>query len=240
MTRPSCPARVALAAAGATLATLALGACTPSLLGSAAVVEGQRIPISEVEGAIIEVRDLQVRYGGPDELGPRAAHDEVHRRVIEVVFARAARELGVTVTDGEVAEREAQERTKAGSEDAYIQGLALQNGVSVDQIPNLLRRAILTEKMLAKVIADAGGNIGQAEAGQKLTELLVDTAKKMQIRVNPRYGTFDAERGQIVPAQPDYFRPPSEAVPAPPPPADEAPAADPRAEQTGAPTEESS
>lgn len=214
MARSSCQARVALAAAGATLATLSLAACTPTLLGSAAVVEGERIPVSQVEGAIVAARDLQVQYGGPAELGPRAAHDEVHRRVIDVVFSRAAADLGVSVTDGEVAEREAEERTKAGSEDAYIQGFALQNGTTAAEIPNLLRRTILTEKMLAKVVADAGGNIGEAEARQKLTERLVSTAKKMTIKVNPRYGTFDADQGQIVPARPDYFRPPSDQLPA--------------------------
>jgi hypothetical protein len=201
--------RVARTVAGATLAILALSACTPALLGSAAVVEGERIPIAQVEGSILDARDLQVRYGGPGTLDPQAAHNEVHRRVIDVVFARAAETLGVSVTDGEVAEREAAERTKAGSEDAFIQAWALDNGITESEIVTVLRRTVLTEKMLAKVVADAGGNLTSQESGAKLTELLVATAKKMQIRVNPRYGTFDADRGQIVPVTPDYFRPPA-------------------------------
>lgn len=202
--------RVALAAAGATLSTLALTACTPTLLGSAAVVEGTRIPISEVEGAILDARDLQVRYGGPDALDPKAAHNEVHRRVIDVVFTRAAEDLGVSVTEGEVAARETQERTNAGSEDAFVQAWALQNNITTAEIHNVIRRTVLTEKMLAKVVEDAGGGISSQEAGDKLTERLVATAKKLQIRVNPRYGRFDPEKGQIVPVQPDYYRTPAD------------------------------
>jgi hypothetical protein len=200
--------RVALAA-GATLATLTLSACAPTLLGSAAVVDGERISISEIEGAIDRVRDLQMSYGAPGELGPLAAHDEVHRRVIDAVFAKAGRDLGIEVTDGEVAAMEARERANAGSEDAYIQIVALQNNITVEEIPNLFRRTILTQKIQDKLVADAGGNLSEAEARRRLTEHLIATAKSMQIRINPRYGRFEPTAGQIVPVTPDYFRQPA-------------------------------
>src|SRR5437899_2275116 len=95
---------VSLAVVG--LGASALAACSPSELGAAAVVDDTRITVSEIQGSLAQVRSLQSQYGVGNEDSSTAARSEVQRRVIDLVFEKAARDLGVGVSAGEVSRAE--------------------------------------------------------------------------------------------------------------------------------------
>lgn len=198
--------RAAATAATAALAALTLSACGSTQLGAAALVDGRRITISDVERTVETVRDQLEAVGAGVARDEQAASNEVHRRVTGMVFAQAAGDLGVSVTDGELDARAAQERAAAGSEEAFLRRFALQNRIPPDQVYPELRRALLIQKMTAKIARDAGIAVTDDAVRPRLTQFLVDTAQKMVIKINPRYGRFDAQTGDIVPTEPDYFR----------------------------------
>jgi hypothetical protein len=201
--------------AGAALAAIMLTACEPVQFGAAAIVDGQRIALDDVQAAVRDVRDLQAQVGQPAPQPEQLARVELQRRLILAVYERAARELGVRVTPGEVSAELAEARQAAGSEEEFARQLAAQN-LSPATAPEYVRQALLARK-IGQRLAPARSRQGQGQPGQAaadqaaqdqaLTERLIQTAKRMRFEVNPRYGTFDTSNGQLTPRQDDFLRP---------------------------------
>ncbi len=181
----------------------ALSACGPNQLGAAALVDDQRITVSEVQQTLTDVRELRERFDLPTALGAEAARLEVERRVLDLVFERAAADLGIRVTPGDVAAaRGAEDR----SEDE-IARLAAENNVSLTSLDELYRRFTLEQKISERV-AKLNPGASENQLSAAFAERLVTTAKRMQIKINPRYGVFDPNVGQIAPSQADFRRAP--------------------------------
>ena len=184
----------------------ALSACGPSQLGAAAVVNSQRITVSDIQGTLKSVRAQQDRYGLEHADPSIAARNEVQRRVVELVFERAARDLGISVTDGEVADAIDAETKLLGGAEQLNQALAQAN-IAQDQVTEVFRQQVINNKIGLKVAAQADAKLTQDQIDAKVHDTLVATAKRLHIRINPRYGTFDAVKGQIAAPAPDFLHP---------------------------------
>jgi hypothetical protein len=195
--------RIARTAAAAALGAGALSACAPSDLGAAAVVDSARITVSEIQGSLAAVRALQNRYGMVNEDPGSAARNEVERRVVDLVFEKAARDLGVIVTRGEVSTAEAAERKLVGGDRGFAQALARGN-LSLAVADEVFRQQLLSRKMAQKLGGATGLTPTQINSG--VESWLESTAKSMRIRINPRYGRFDANLGRIGPPAFDFLR----------------------------------
>jgi hypothetical protein len=207
------------AVAGLVLAALAVTGCEPAQLGAAAIVDGQRIPVDEVQATVADVRALQARVGQPARQPEALVRQELQRRLIMAVYERAAKEMGVRVTPGEVSAEHARARAAAGSEEEFASQVAGQN-LSLDTAKEYLRQVLLARKMgekLAPQSADppAGGMPGQSAQDQAVEQRLIQTAKKMRFEVNPRYGEFNTENGQLLDRRDDFLRPQTGLPPSP-------------------------
>jgi parvulin-like peptidyl-prolyl isomerase len=189
-------------------AVAGLSACAPSQLGAAAVVNSQRITVSDIQGTLKSVRAVQDQYGLEHADPSTAARNEVQRRVVELVFERAARDLGINVSDGEVSNAIDAEQKLLGGPERFRQALAQAN-ISADQVNEVFRQQVINTKIGLKVAAQAGTKLTQDQIDQKVHDTLVATAKRLHIRINPRYGTFNAVQGQIAAPAPDFLRPTS-------------------------------
>jgi hypothetical protein len=198
------------------LAAMLMTACEPAQLGAAAIVDGQRIAIDDVQAAVQDVRELQAQVGQPTQQQEQLAQAELQRRLILAVYERAARELGVRVSAGEVSAELARAREAAGSEEEFARQLAAQN-LSPRTATEYVRQALLARKMGERLARGASGqgHAGQDQSAQDqaVTERLIETAKRMRFEVNPRYGTFNTSNGQLTPRQDDFLQP---ATPVPP------------------------
>lgn len=193
--------RTAVALAVVTGATLS--ACGPSQLGAAAIVDDQRVTVSQVQRTLKDVRELRERFAMPTALGADAARLEVERRVLDLVFEQAATDLGITITPGDVAQaRDAEDRSPE-----EIARLAAENNVSLASLDELYRRFTLEQK-ISDQVAKLNPGATEAQLSAAFAERLVATAKQMQIKINPRYGTFDPTVGQIAASRPDFLRAP--------------------------------
>lgn len=191
------------AVALAIVAGAALSACGPSQLGAAAIVDDQRVTVAQVQQTLKDVRELRERFAMPTALGADAARLEVERRVLDLVFERAATDLGIKITPGDVAKaRDAEDRSPE-----EIARLAAENNVSLTSLDELYRRFTLEQKISERV-----GKLNPGATDQQLSaafaERLVATAKRMQIKINPRYGAFDPNVGQITARRPDFLQAP--------------------------------
>lgn len=192
-------------AAGILAALAALSGCGPTQLGAAAIVEDDRITVSEVQGALKAVRDLQQRYDLPVDGAATAARNEVRRRIVAMVFEQAAADLGLSVSAGEIAELYSEERSQFDDETAYLRALAERN-LTPGALDREYRQALLAQKIGEQLERRSGGQMSDEELQTELGKRLVDTAGAMEIRVNPRYGRFDPNEGLIKPVRFDYFR----------------------------------
>jgi SurA N-terminal domain len=186
--------------------TAGLSACGPSQLGAAAVVNSERMTVSDVQGRLKAVQDLQDHYGVEHADPSVAARNEVQRWVVDLVFEHAARDLGITVTDGEVSNAIDSETKLVGGPDQFRAALAQAN-LSETDVNDVFRQQVINNKIGLKVVAQAGTKLTQDQVDQKVHDTLVTTAGRLHIRINPRYGTFNGSLGQITPPAPDFLRP---------------------------------
>ena len=195
--------RGAVALVLAVVAGSGLSACEPNTLGAAAVVEDQRITVTEIQNTLAGVREQREAAGLAPDPGADAARTEVLRRVLDLVFEKAVRDLGIVVTDADVqATRDADERS-----DAELGGLATESNVNLEDLGELFRRFTLEQK-ISEALERKFPDLEQAELDAEYEKLLIATATSMDIRINPRYGTFDPQHGQIEPTQFDFLRAP--------------------------------
>lgn len=181
-----------------------LSACEPNQLGAAAIIDDQRITVTEVQGYLDTVREQREQFGLPEDVGPDAARLEVERRVLDMVFDRAAAAMGIRVTPAEVeATRAAEERS-----DAEVAELAAQNNVTLDSLDALYRRFTIERKISEAVEKEFPG-ADEQRLNEEFAKRLVATASAMKIRINPRYGTFDPTVGQIQTTRFDFLQPPA-------------------------------
>ncbi len=194
-------------AAAVLVATVIVGSglsgCEQNQLGAAAIVDDQRITLSEVQGYLDRVREQRELYGLPTDVGPEAARLEVERRVLDLVFERAAAEMGIAVTEAQVEETRAAEERPA----TELAELAAQNNVTVESLDALYRRFTIEREISEAIDAQFPG-ADEQRLNSEFAKRLIATASGMKIRINPRYGTFDPTVGQIAPTQFDFLRAP--------------------------------
>ncbi|MET9402268.1 hypothetical protein [Kitasatospora sp. NPDC002965] len=186
------------AAAGALLAVAGLSACGNAGLtaGTAAVLDGRRIPVGAVEARVAALRHVS---GGasadarqePDGLVRRAVTD----LVLDAVVARAVADRGPAVGAAEVAAARAAEEVRYGGAEPLAGALA-GLGVPGGAIDDHLRRRLGIHRLAAAAGQDAGTPTGD----RAVRRALAAAAVALHLRVNPRYGTWDPDRVGLAPA----------------------------------------
>ncbi|MBH5336601.1 SurA N-terminal domain-containing protein [Streptomyces pactum] len=185
------------AASAVLLAAPLLTACgNDARPGAAAVIDGERITVAQLQANVRVVRDAQRESPQARQLvaGSGRLNQDVLARLIKYeVIERAARQSGVTVTRREVQQARKQVESRQGGADT-LRALYLQQGVAPRQIDQEVRVGVTRVKL------------DRALGPQGASELLVRTSKALDIEVNPRYGTWDDMRGLAL-AQDPWLRP---------------------------------
>lgn len=184
--------RVLVAATVALLAGGALTACNPDEVGAAAVVDGTAISTDELQSATQSYL-AAVPGGNTGQVQLRI----LERMVLSEVIDEAAREQGVAVRAGTVArERDRAFSSVGGGRKGLVRALAQQQSptfVAPVQIDRFVRDQLLYNKILAKVAP--GVDPTSTEASTKASNALVRASRRMNITINPRYGSWSAQRG---------------------------------------------
>ncbi|TJZ42525.1 hypothetical protein FCH28_34565 [Streptomyces piniterrae] len=177
--------------------TAALLAATPLLAacgsdahpGAAAVVEGKRITVSQLQARVKQVRDAQAKspQGGQLIMNTgRLSLATLNAMIFDEVLARSAEDAGVTITRSDIQKWRAQAEKRAGGA-ARLQAMWLQQGVAPHEVDGVVRNQLLLDGLATHIGADRGQPQGQ----QRLADALSKTSRSMGIDVNPRYGKWD-------------------------------------------------
>jgi len=198
--------RTALLLSAALAAAPLLTACgSDTHPGAAAVVGDQRITVAQLENRVSEVRDAQ-RAAVPDEAAyaqviarsgtlPR---DVLHTMVLDRVLHRAALDHGVSVTRKEVQEMRDGLEKQVGGAKALETSWLQQYGVPPQRLDDNLRLQLEAQKLATALGTDTGK--------PAFWDALAAASKKLDIDLNPRYGTWDTRQSARTDAKAPWLR----------------------------------
>ncbi|MBB5939171.1 SurA N-terminal domain-containing protein [Streptomyces zagrosensis] len=179
-----------------TVSAVALLGATPFLTGcgsdahpgAAAVVDGDRITVSQLQSQVRDVRDAQRDSPQAQQLiegSGRLSHDTLIRMIQAKVVERAAKSNGISVSRRDVQ----QEVKKAENQPGGAEGLRtvfLRQGIAPEQIEETIRVELVRIKLMEK--------LGEEQAMAALRS----TSERLGIDVNPRFGAWDSQQGLAV------------------------------------------
>ncbi|MFR9755406.1 SurA N-terminal domain-containing protein [Streptomyces sp. TR06-5] len=196
---------VSSAAAVLLAAPLLTGCGGDTYPGSAAVVDGDAISLTQLQDRVVATRDAQREAQNGEQLIsqtgrlPRTTLDGMIRhRIVERALADA---------DASVSRREVQEQRDAyeqqtGGPKAFEDALLEQQGVAPSAAEDWVWLNVAVQK-----VADAWGVDPKTPKGNKtLNTRFAELSGEMDIVVNPRYGTWDTERSTLAPADTPWLK----------------------------------
>jgi hypothetical protein len=194
-----------LSAAIVTAAPLLTACGNDAHPGAAAVVGGDRITVAQLENRVNEVRTAQRAATTGDAQYEQAiaksgglTRDTLHGMVLDRVLHRAAQDAGVTVSRNEVQRTRANLEEQAGDAQALEVAWLQQYGIAPERLDDNLRIQIEAQKLAAALGTDTNQ--------PAFWKALSDASKKMDVDLNPRYGTWDVEKSSRVDAKLPWLR----------------------------------
>ncbi|MEU6475999.1 SurA N-terminal domain-containing protein [Streptomyces sp. NPDC047017] len=197
--------RTALVLSAAIAAAPLLAACgSEAHPGAAAVVGGQRITVAQLQGRVDEVRRAQraavteeTQYQQAVSRTGTLARDTLHQMVLDRVLDQAARDAGVSVSPRETQQLRSGLEQQAGGAKALETAWLQQYGVPPRRLDDNLRLQVEAQKLAAKLHTDV--------SRPEFWKALSTASAALRIDLNPRYGSWDVQKGGV-PARTPWLR----------------------------------
>ncbi len=130
------------------------------------------------------------------EVGSALNRSQLRFMVITTIFDEIAKELKISVSKTEEATTRQTLIDQSGGEEALAQNLVAAQ-IAPSNFERYIRAIVVTEK-LADALEASGVSADAVDF--RITELVNAKAKELKVKVNPRYGTWDYEAGDILAA----------------------------------------
>ncbi|MFD7526719.1 MULTISPECIES: SurA N-terminal domain-containing protein [unclassified Streptomyces] len=170
--------------------------------GAAAVVGGDRIEVSTLQGQVAAVREAQRDSKDAAQLIDKSgqlSRAKLHGLIFDRVLDRAAKDAGVSVSRNEIQQMRRAAAAQSGGEERLRTAMLQQSWVAPDQIDAVLREQV----QLTKLAQALGADLQQPAGQQAVGEALGKASKALRVDVNPRYGSWDNKQTQLA----DYKAP---------------------------------
>jgi hypothetical protein len=181
-----------------TIATgLLLTGCSQT--NEAATVGDFKITQSELQSSIDAVMAERSKVDTTQmqlETGDALNRGQLRFKILMHTFDEIAKELKIEVTSSQVVTRKQQIAESVGGEAELPKNLV--NAAIAPQDFETYVRAILISDQITAALAASG--VAEADVATQLGQLLTAKAKELGVTVNPRYGFWDAEAGDVVAA----------------------------------------
>jgi hypothetical protein len=181
-----------------TIATgLLLTGCSQS--NEAATVGDFKITQTELQSSIdavmaerskVDTSQMQLENG--DELN----RGQLRFKILMHTFDEIAKELDLEITSSQVVNRKQQISQSLGG-DAELPKNLVNAGIALQDFDTYLRAVLISER-ITSALAQSG--VAEADVANQLSKLLSAKAKELGVKVNPRYGFWDTEAGDVVAA----------------------------------------
>ncbi|MER5384648.1 SurA N-terminal domain-containing protein [Streptomyces sp. NPDC002688] len=198
-----------LSAAIVAAAPLLTGCGSEAHPGAAAVVDGRRITVAQLESRVNEVRSAQRAASKDDAQYEQViantgtlTRDTLHGMVLDRVLDRAAKNAGVSVTRKDSQQMRAALEQQAGGSEALEAAWLTNYGVAPQRLDDSLRTEIEARKLASALGADMNTTDGKAAFWKAMSA----ASKQLDVDLNPRYGTWDVQKSSRVDAKTPWLR----------------------------------
>jgi foldase protein PrsA len=149
-------------------AVVLLAGCGDLLAPAAAVVNDHKITVDEVNEGVAQLEETPqykqlAAQGDVDAFKREFEQTYLSQLIRRAVFEPKAAELGVKVTDADVTERLDEIKANFASTSAFEESVKEQ-GITLEQLPLLVRDNLLAERLRAEVVADVQPAEGEVRA----------------------------------------------------------------------------
>ena len=176
---------------------LFLTGCSQS--NEAATVGDFKITQTELQGSIDAVIAERAKVDTTQmqlETGDALNRGQLRFKILMHTFDEIAQELKITVTASQVTTKKSQITESVGGATELPKNLV--NAAIAQQDFDTYVRAIVISEQITSALAASG--VAEEEIATKLGQLLSAKAKELGVKINPRYGVWDTEAGDVVAA----------------------------------------
>jgi hypothetical protein len=181
-----------------TIATgLLLTGCGQS--NEAATVGDFKITQTELQSSIDAVMAERTKVDTSQmqlETGDALNRGQLRFKILMHTFDEIAKELDLEITSSQVVARKQQISQSLGGDAELPKNLV--NAAIAPQDFDTYVRAILISERITSALAQSG--VAEADVANQLGKLLSAKAKELGVKINPRYGFWDTEAGDVVAA----------------------------------------
>ena len=181
-----------------TVATgLLLTGCSQS--NEAATVGDFKITQTELQSSIDAVMAERTKVDTSQmqlETGDELNRGQLRFKILMHTFDEIAKELDLEITSSQVVARKQQISQSLGGDAELPKNLV--NAAIAPQDFDTYVRAILISERITSALAQSG--VAEADVANQLGKLLSAKAKELGVKINPRYGFWDTEAGDVVAA----------------------------------------
>jgi hypothetical protein len=176
------------------LAALFLTSC--SSMNSAITVGDKEFSINDLQKPVDEILEArksfdisQVQLASGVELG----RNQAQFAIISVLLDQIASDMKINFTNADIATRRTEIVAQVGGEAELPKALASSNLAASNLEPYIKVRLII-DKLTSDLVALG---VSPEQASEEVSKLIVATAKKLGVEVNPKYGTWNAANASI-------------------------------------------
>ena len=176
---------------------LLLTGCSQS--NEAATIGDFKISQTELQSSIDAVMAERTKVDSSQmqlESGEELNRGQLRFKILMHTFDEIAKELKIDVTSSQIGAKKATILESVGGEAELPKNLV--NAAIALQDFDVYVRAIVISEQISLALSQSG--VAEAEVSAKVSELLTAKAKTLGIKVNPRYGAWDNEAGDVVAA----------------------------------------
>ena len=181
-----------------TIATgLLLTGCSQS--NEAATVGDFKITQTELQSSIDAVMAERTKVDTSQmqlETGDALNRGQLRFKILMHTFDEIAKELDLEITSSQVVARKQQISQSLGG-DAELPKNLVNAAIAPQDFDTYVRAILISERITS---APAQSGVAEADVANQLGKLLSAKAKELGVKINPRYGFWDTEAGDVVAA----------------------------------------
>ncbi len=170
-----------------------------SQTNEAATIGDFKITQTELQSSIDAVMAERTKVDSSQmqlETGEELTRGQLRFKILMHTFDEIAKELKIEVTSSQIGAKKASIIQSVGGEAELPKNLV--NAAIALQDFDTYVRAIVISEQVSEALAQAG--VAEEEVSSKVGELLSAKAKTLGVVINPRYGVWDNEAGDVVAA----------------------------------------
>jgi len=177
------------------ISVLALSGC--GKVDSAATVGDITISQASAQSIIDEVLAERTKVDASQmqlQSGNALNRSQLRFTIVTTLFDEIAKELKLEISSTEIEKAKADLIAQSGGQEALAKNLVAAE-IAPSNFDNYVR-AIITSNKLRDALKASG--VSDADVSARITQLINAKAAELKVEVNPRYGTWDQDTGDIV------------------------------------------